>query len=158
MEMTKQDIFNRVCAHLFTQGVASYGEFIRYSTIESDAYEQTGCIYRGPNGTSCAVGCLIPDAQYKKEFEGKTANWVIDQITSDLDHTPAWGAYPDLLHQLQGAHDNYMPRPPGWAYEGDLDDEEPDSNYSLHNVAKELKRIADEHELALPTVVETFLS
>lgn len=29
------------------------------------------CRYRGDNGTSCAVGCLIPDSRYDDKFEGE---------------------------------------------------------------------------------------
>lgn len=48
--MTKQEIYDTVCAHLAKQKVKS-------RNIE-------GCLYRGPNNTSCAVGCLITDAEY----------------------------------------------------------------------------------------------
>lgn len=29
----------------------------------------TQCLYRGPNGRKCAVGLLIPDDDYDKDFE-----------------------------------------------------------------------------------------
>lgn len=32
----------------------------------------TRCYYRGPDGSKCAVGCLIPDNLYHSDFEDKT--------------------------------------------------------------------------------------
>lgn len=29
------------------------------------------CLYRAPNGNTCAVGCLIPESQYSESFEGE---------------------------------------------------------------------------------------
>jgi len=48
--MNAQDIFNTVTVHLFTQG--------------RPAMKDGQCSYRGDMGTSCAVGCLIPDDEY----------------------------------------------------------------------------------------------
>lgn len=35
------------------------------------ATSSIGCAYRGLNGTTCAVGCLIPDEMYDPIFENK---------------------------------------------------------------------------------------
>lgn len=32
------------------------------------------CLYRGPNGTKCAAGCLIPDDKYFSELESLLAD------------------------------------------------------------------------------------
>ena len=48
--MNIQEIFDTVSVHLLTQNEKSQ---------ESDFYRS--CLYRGPNGTKCAVGCLIKD-------------------------------------------------------------------------------------------------
>lgn len=56
--MTNQQIFNKVVKHLLKQGVKSIN--------------RGKCLYRGPSGLKCAVGCLIPDKLYIKEIEGKT--------------------------------------------------------------------------------------
>ena len=55
--MTNQEIYDDVLAHLRKQGKAAVN---------------TGgdCQYRGASGTSCAVGCLIPDELYDPLIEG----------------------------------------------------------------------------------------
>ena len=32
--------------------------------------QQGRCLYRGPEGKKCAIGCLIPDDRYEERFEG----------------------------------------------------------------------------------------
>jgi len=54
--MTEQEIFNTVFLGLKGQG------FVR--SIRAGM-----CMYRGPNGLKCAVGHLIPDEKYEKDFE-----------------------------------------------------------------------------------------
>jgi hypothetical protein len=53
--MTKQETFDTVVRHLLTQAKQSRDE---------DA-----CLYRGPDGTKCAAGCLISDADYSPSME-----------------------------------------------------------------------------------------
>lgn len=52
--MNIQEIFDTVSVHLLTQNEKSQ---------ESSFY--SSCLYRGPNGTKCAVGCLIKDEFYQ---------------------------------------------------------------------------------------------
>lgn len=59
--MTEQEIFNKVYLHLKGQGCKA-------GTMT--ASKSFNCAYRGPNNTSCAVGCLIPDELYDPEIEG----------------------------------------------------------------------------------------
>ena len=61
--MTEQEIFDSVLAHLRKQGRASVNG-------------QGKCAYRGEGGTSCAVGCLIPDELYDSRIE----NWTVESI------------------------------------------------------------------------------
>src|SRR5574338_424884 len=51
---THQETFNTVAAFLLKQGPAR---------------DEYGCLYRGPNNTKCAAGCLIPDDKYEKRFD-----------------------------------------------------------------------------------------
>jgi len=95
--MTNQEVFDKVATHLLTQGKQSVNA-------------GGTCLYRGPGGTSCAVGCLIPDKVYREEMEGndlarlphvrglKTALGVGARL--DPNDTRF-----DLLYALQGAHD-----------------------------------------------------
>ena len=56
--MTKQQIFNKVVKHLRKQG--------------KRAFNGITCWYRAPDGSKCAVGCLLKDDEYRADFEGKT--------------------------------------------------------------------------------------
>lgn len=57
--MTPWELFVRSRDHLLTQG--------------RKAEERTGatCLYRTPEGPTCAVGCLIPDGAYDPGMEGR---------------------------------------------------------------------------------------
>jgi hypothetical protein len=60
MELTmtnKQELFEKAVNGLLAQGVPSYDS-------------SRSCMYRGLNGTKCAIGHLIPDELYDPGFEG----------------------------------------------------------------------------------------
>lgn len=108
--MTAQEIFDTVLAHLRKQGKASTNR-------------SNGCRYRGEGGTSCAVGCLIPDELYDPVIEGL----VVEQLMG-ADSPPSsyksraqevlpimarieghLGAeHLKLLEDLQAAHDEVL--------------------------------------------------
>lgn len=91
MEISKnQTAFDTVVAHL------------RLQKKRSAKPGTNVCMYRGPDGTKCAVGVLIPDDQYSPLFEGE-----------DMDHLK--GAVPNLhkvskhlLLRLQALHDTNL--------------------------------------------------
>lgn len=58
--MTTQEAFDKVVEHLLTQNEKSMGE------------GSCTCLYRGDNGTKCAIGCLIPDELYRYDFEARS--------------------------------------------------------------------------------------
>jgi hypothetical protein len=92
--MTPQEIFDTVARHLFTQGERAGDDF--------------GCFYRGPCGTKCAVGILIPDAAYHEDMEGCSVAGLFDPEACKLDEfsLPAWMAeHVNLLQRLQNVHD-----------------------------------------------------
>jgi hypothetical protein len=94
--LTEQQIFNRVWTHLNKQGDVSYGV--------------GGCRYRGPGGTSCAVGCLIPDDLYEDWMEGLAVSAPEMKPTlyeAGLIRDP-FGRTLDLLCALQYAHDTIL--------------------------------------------------
>jgi hypothetical protein len=93
--MNKQEIFDKVATHLITQGVQA-------KIITDHGTGHTSCVYRGPNGTMCAAGCLIPDDEYKPEFEGLPWLKLQDKIPS-LASLP--GSHHELISSLQGVHD-----------------------------------------------------
>ena len=104
--MTEQEIFDTVLTHLREQGKAA-------------ATDDGGCRYRGPDGTACAVGCLIPDELYDPVIEGLSVSQIIraavylhDQaqarapLTRITNHIGA--EHLQLLQELQDAHDVYL--------------------------------------------------
>lgn len=55
--MTRQEIFDKVWAGLKGQG------------FERSITEEGICVYRGPNGTKCAAGHVLPDEEYDPEYD-----------------------------------------------------------------------------------------
>jgi hypothetical protein len=92
----KQDLFDRIVTHCFNQGFQSV--------------DDTGsCMYRGEEGRSCAVGCLIPDEMYDPSIERK----IYDMFNvSDNSYREAIYEYlggeehVKFLRLMQLAHDN----------------------------------------------------
>ena len=93
--MNKQEIFDKVASHLITQGVQA-------KIITDQLLGHTSCVYRGPNGTMCAAGCLIPDEEYHMHFEGLPWGNLEDKIPS-LASLP--GSHHELIVSLQRLHD-----------------------------------------------------
>ena len=58
---TMQEIFDKVVNHMLTQN--------KRSAKERPHLGSQACLYRGPNGLKCAVGCLIPDSEYSTAFD-----------------------------------------------------------------------------------------
>jgi hypothetical protein len=58
--MNRQETFDKVVKHLLLQNKQSVS--IR------------GCLYRGPDGLKCAVGCLIQDEVYTSDLEHKSVD------------------------------------------------------------------------------------
>lgn len=83
INLTKQEAFDKVLAHLRKQGKAAV-------SVEGD------CVYRAPDGCMCAAGCLIPDNLYSPEFEGTCVSGLGIFATHSLS---------DFLDRLQEAHD-----------------------------------------------------
>lgn len=93
--MNQQEIFDKVATHLIAQG--------RQSLVDDDDINEQFCAYRDPYGAMCAAGCLIPDAEYRDEFE--TQPWA--HIWPDI---PTFANAPQsvntLIAQLQLVHDD----------------------------------------------------
>lgn len=95
--MTKREIFNRVRDHLLLQGAQSRGPLGNWT-------------YRGRDGHSCAVGCLIKDEFYTPELEGYPFNG--DNVLEALQSSGIDALDDDiysLLRALQRIHDSYEP-------------------------------------------------
>lgn len=93
--MDKQEIFNTIATHLFTQG----GRATEYSeNVKRDI-----CLYRTEGGRKCAIGCLIPDDAYIPRMEGQGIGGLMLHFVHLL---PVWfSPNKELLGQLQSVHD-----------------------------------------------------
>jgi hypothetical protein len=92
---TEQKIYDYVVSHLRQQNAQSV--------------EPSGdCVYRNPDGLSCAVGCLIPDSEYLEGFED---NNVRSLLRRDSKFRPSEVLKPFtvLLTNLQHVHDMNAP-------------------------------------------------
>lgn len=102
-----QEVFDRVAIHLLMQGKRSKDR------------NGTWCAYRGPDGTACAVGCLIDDKHYQKRFEGVAINNpVLGPLMMQSVEVSLGMSLGDkekhLLFALQIVHDNEQT--PAWGY------------------------------------------
>ena len=94
MSMSMSKIFYKVKKHLLQQGERSTDGIV--------------CQYRGPNGLSCAVGCLMTDGMYSVHLERND----VTNSTSIKALTPIIGVHHykrtmklELLTMLQRLHD-----------------------------------------------------
>ena len=91
--LNHQSIFDTVAAHLLTQN--------------DRAQEPSGCRYRMPAGDTrtCAVGCLITDAEYDPAME---FNDVKSLAAHDIDLLPErLRPFVSFLTDLQSIHDSH---------------------------------------------------
>lgn len=116
---TKQQVFDHVAHHLLTQTARS----VKPPAKPGDPDE---CVYRSPDGKTCAVGCLIADNEYIPMMEGASVRGVLGwlagvsgvrwtgltrPITIDRElHDSAHGAaLLNMLVALQTMHDAHEP-------------------------------------------------
>ena len=93
--MNNQEFFDKTLAHLKQQGVRSAGG--------------AKCLYRGPNGTSCAIGFHIPDELYKPEMEGRGVG---NLLVHHPELKPLFKGVSDgLMAKFQVLHDNDLGTP-----------------------------------------------
>lgn len=92
--MTPQEIYNTVVSHLLAQGEPAR------------IVDNTGaqCMYRTPDGKKCAIGVLIPDADYDPAMEGLPVLQLLDLA---IDSLAPYREHVGLLQGLQRAHDTW---------------------------------------------------
>lgn len=117
--MTEREVFDKIKTHLLTQ----------MSKSMLDDGER--CAYRGHNGRMCAIGCLIPDEDYKPIMEMATMNSV---KTMNGVWTSAAGAW---CKDTQGATSASL-----------LADvlNKQEIPISLHPVLRQLQTVHDQHD------------
>ena len=106
--MQRQDVYNRVKAHLHS--------------MVGPARDGSSCVYRGDSGSRCAVGCLIPDDKYDPAIEGLVVARIAENDVAEsqavnyarlADVLEQSGLPPTdrtlmaLLARLQQVHDNF---------------------------------------------------
>lgn len=90
MTLTNQQAFNTVAEHLIRQN--------KRSAVERDG---EFCRYRHGD-MRCAIGCLIPDDEYREEYEGNN----VDRLSA-AGCRAIEGLDLRLLRLLQTVHDGY---------------------------------------------------
>ena len=130
--MTPQEIFNTVINHFYTQRKKSY------------SFDNNVCLYHGPNGLKCAIGCLIPDEIYIKEMDEDS--WIIQKFSHRFKILSYFteGNNTDLLDKLQNIHD-----------EASTSDDR--VTFLLKDLSKELNKVAKEFNLVLPEIAVKYL-
>jgi len=98
-KFTVQQVFNFVAEHLIKQG--------QPSLLEKNNICFNNCAYRSLNSEgnkiSCAVGCLISDANYDESIENTPVASVLEQpVYRDIDISDYMM---ELLTDLQDIHD-----------------------------------------------------
>jgi hypothetical protein len=101
--MDQSAIAQRVIDHLFKQGRPA-------ANYISDG-DKTCCMYRMPDGRSCAVGCLIDDNFYTPAFENLTVQRrEVQNAVKESINQPMYETDVALLAYLQSAHDRWAAR------------------------------------------------
>lgn len=96
--MTAQEIFDRVWRHFVTEG------------NPRSVNDGGGCFYRNNSGGRCAVGLLIPDAEYSPDLDTHEDGTSVLQMLQRPTCPPSIAAlreHAELLSELQYAHDNH---------------------------------------------------
>lgn len=87
--MTDQATFDKIVRHLLRQNK------------RSRMPDGNICLYRGPNGLKCAIGCLISDKEYRHEFEGAR----VAMLLTSYNCKQLMGLNIRLLTAMQRLHD-----------------------------------------------------
>lgn len=95
MSNLKQELFDKVSFHLLTQ---------KRKSQKKDKYGAWGCLYRGEKGTTCAIGCLIPDEEYDRKMEGTSVQGLFRQKIAPKS-LKKYSKYIYLAQELQDIHD-----------------------------------------------------
>lgn len=132
---TAQEIFDAVWQRFVV-------EHAPRSVVESA--ERVMCAYRGPNGTACAVGCLVTDAECAGWDEA--SNTAIYEIASHMGLPERLQDHVYLLCDLQSCHD-------GGELAGVPDeDDDVEVNFETPSArAESLRFVAAKHDLAVPS-------
>lgn len=127
MLLTHQSAFDAVLHHLAKQ---------RKRAIYND-----DCVYRAPDGTKCAVGCLFTDEEYNKIPELHRYLYHIALNTSSFKNLSI-----SFLCDLQILHDDSE----NWS----LESKNSDHAFSTNGLLK-IQEIAESYQLEIPEIFKT---
>lgn len=128
--MTNQEIFDKVADHLIKQGRKS----IRENTSRY-------CMYRGADGTMCAVGCLIPDELYSADMEDLTADDLIKKFPNTKKIFNPRST--NLLLDLQDVHDSCRVIT--------------NKQFDMEDLIERLLTIRKDHHMRTPPAIKNYL-
>ncbi len=99
-KQAKQRIFTQVKCHLLKQNAKS---------VKIVECGDESCTYRGADGRTCAIGCLIPNWAYDKTMEGSIAENLVKDfpvvgLLLEVDHESDL----QFLNKLQSIHDSWL--------------------------------------------------
>ena len=93
--LTKTEIINKAFDGIIKQGRKSLA-----------SYSDTRCLYRGVEGTKCAVGQLIPDELYDGDMEEIAITEEGSALWKALEGVGCnYDSHMDLLKNIQKVHD-----------------------------------------------------
>jgi hypothetical protein len=98
---TAQQLFDTSVKHLRQQKQKSYVALFSNET----GITQYDCRYTSDEGHHCAIGILIPPAEYKKEMEGQLVNDLIAGNLLTTERSAEFYKHKQLLSCLQDIHD-----------------------------------------------------
>lgn len=98
-----REAFEIAAAHMLAQGKRA-------------ATDDGKCYYRGPDGTKCAIGALIPDEVYQPKWDiSWSSESAVVFLYRDEQVVPYLPTSPGLATELQSVHD--MCPPERWSEE-----------------------------------------
>lgn len=111
LDHTPADQIDPPTLRAFVTGLATIDETVRFVVTHlirqgQPAIGANGCAYRGRGHTSCAIGCLIPDAHYTDHIEQLPATNVIGELYPDLRGVALEPQRITILQLLQSVHDS----------------------------------------------------
>jgi len=91
---TAQELYDQIVHHLRVQG------------CKSQMSNGDLCMYRNPEGLSCAIGCLIPPEEYDPKMEDKGIDGLIDSFLLSKELYDEFNNSYELLYRMQRIHDS----------------------------------------------------
>ena len=114
--MTNQEAFTKIVKHVLSQ--------------KEQCADEIGCLYAGPNGNACAIGCLFP-----RELASRLPSASILYLEDDEAKQVLSGLNLNMLWQCQRVHDT---------------NDERDSD-TVERMRSQFELIAKKFNLVMPT-------